>query len=274
MKNLILVLAITLTAGVVNAQAAADKSVQAGLVTGFGLNFQKMGTKLMETNGLGNDLTIGANVNFSFTETIGLTTGLEFDFETLKYKPTSGDRVYYYYNDTEILSKGETTNASELYEMTTRTQKPVYLSIPAMILFRTHFIGYFRYFGKFGLRNSVLLSSKINDTGRNFDADMNPVAEAAAGLTSTENNENMTAGSEMLFFKSAVGLAGGAEWNFSGGTCLVGEIGYYYGFTPLHTNRKDDKAYLFTTNDTGTTFEYFSNKATQGQLMFKLSVLF
>lgn len=273
MKNLILVLAISMTAGLVNAQAAADKSVQAGLVTGFGLNFQKMGTKLMESNGLGNDLTIGANVNFSFTETIGLTTGLEFDFETLKYKP-AGQSVYYYYNDTEILSKEDTDGNSELYKLESRTQKPVYLSIPTMLLFRTHFIGYFRYFGKFGLRNSFLLSSKMNDTGLNFDGDVNPVAEELAGFTTSENNENMTASSEMLFFKSSVGLAGGAEWNFSGGTCLVGEIGYYYGFTPLHTNRKTDKSYLFTTNDTGNSFEYFSNKATQGQLMFKLSVLF
>ncbi len=33
----------------------------------------------------GNDLTVGANVNFSLSETIGFCTGLEFDFETLKY---------------------------------------------------------------------------------------------------------------------------------------------------------------------------------------------
>ena len=273
MKNLILLVAISIMAGFVSAQAAADKSVQAGLVTGFGLNFQNMGTKLMSANGVGNDLTIGANVNFSFTETIGLTTGLEFDFETLKYAPAS-DIVYYYYNDTEIRTEGETVNGDQLYHLVERTQKPVYLSIPTMILFRTHFIGYFRYFGKFGLRNSFLLSNKINDIGFNFDLDANPVAEQAAGLTSTENSENMTAGNEMLFFKSSVGLVGGAEWNFTGGTCLVGEIGYYYGFTPLHTNRKEEKEYLFTTDEFGGNFDYFSNKATQGQLMLKLSILF
>ena len=137
MKNLILVLAISMTAGFASAQAAADKSVQAGLVTGFGLSFQNMGTKIMESNGVGNDLTIGANVNFSLTETIGFNTGIEFDFGTLKYKsnPDFGG-VYYNYDDANIQSKADTeANQNELFRLEERTQKPVYLSIPTMLVF-------------------------------------------------------------------------------------------------------------------------------------------
>jgi len=67
------------------AQEAADKKVQAGLVGSFGMNFQKMGTKRILSDGIGTDLTVGANAVFNFSETIGLCTGLEFDFETLKY---------------------------------------------------------------------------------------------------------------------------------------------------------------------------------------------
>ena len=88
----------------------------------------------------------------------------------------------------------------------------------------------------------------------------------------------MKAPGEMFFFKSAVGLAGGAEWNFTGSTCLMAEIGFYYGFTPLHTNRNIDKYnnYLFaaTIADPVTSKTNFNNKATQSQLMFKLSILF
>lgn len=251
------------------AQEAADKKVQAGLITGFGLNFQNMGTKFIENDGSGNDLTIGANVNFSLTETIGLNTGIEFDFETLKYK-AGASPVYYRYYDTDILPKSDGTANNELFRMTTRKQKATYITLPVMMIFRTNFIGYFRYFGKFGLRNSVLVDSKINDSGFNYPFDVNPIVEEA----STASQENMTAKGDMFIFKSAVGLSGGAEWNFVGSTCLVGEIGYYYGFTPLHNNRKEDKAYLFTTDALGTNPTYFSNKATQGQLMFKLSILF
>ena len=275
MKKLILgVIAVAIVTSV-NAQEAADKNVQAGLVTGFGMSFQKMGTKKMQSNGVGTDLTIGANVNFSLNETIGLNTGVEFDFGTLKYRVNPLENVYYNYNDAAIQTKAETEGeTNELYRLDERTQKPVYLSIPTMLVFRTKFIGYFRYFGKFGLRNSFLLTNKINDKGYNYNLDSNPLVDELAGTTSAGSNENMSAGGEMFFFKSAVGLAGGAEWNFTGSTCLMAEFGYYYGFTPLHGDRKEDKSFLYTVDDLGTTKSYFSNQATQGQLMFKLSILF
>lgn len=271
MKKIILGLLVVGFAGAANAQEAADKNVQAGLVAGFGLNFQKMGTKLMNKNGAGNDLTIGMNVNFNLNETVAINTGVEFDFETLKYK-ASGAPVYYYYNDTEILQRQDVTETSQLFQLSTRKQKPVYLTIPTMLLFRTKFIGYFRYFGKFGLRNSFLLSNKINDEGFNFDPD-----QIVGGVpSSSTTNPNMTAKGDMLFFKSAVGLAGGTEWNFSGSTSLVAEIGYYYGFTPLHLDKNEGKTTLYTSgannglgNDT-----HFSNQSTQQQLMLKVSILF
>lgn len=258
----------------VTAQEAADKKVQAGLVAGFGLNFQKMGTKKIKADGVGNDLVLGMNANFSFTETIGLNAGIEFDFETIKY--TAVENIYYNYNDANIQTNEETVgDANELYRLESRVQKPVYLSIPTMLLFRTKFIGYFRYFGKFGLRNSFLLKTTINDKGFNYTADVNPVVEESIpGAVTAADNANMSAKSEMFFFKSAVGASAGAEWNFVGSTCLVAEVGYYYGFTPLHTKRKAEKSYLYTVNSLGNEKSYFSNQATQGQLMFKVSVLF
>ena len=78
------------------AQEAADKKIQGGLIFNAGLNFQEMGTKRIETNGVGTDLTVGANIIYNITETIGFQTGLEFDFESLKYKSTN-------YKTTKIL---------------------------------------------------------------------------------------------------------------------------------------------------------------------------
>ena len=274
MKGIVIVMALMMGTSVVWSQDAADKNVQAGIILGYGMNFQKMETKYLENNGIGSDLTIGANVNFSFTETIGLCTGVEFDFETLKFK-TGSDNVYYMYNDNNILTKSEREAANptdnvQLYQLTTRKQKPIYLTIPTMLVFRTNFIGYFRYFGKFGLRTSFVLSNKINDEGFNYDPD------AVLGVPTAGKNENMSASNNMFFLKSAVGAAGGAEWNFVGSTTLMAEIGYYYGFTPLYNDRKEEKTSLWTTldnngigNDT-----YFSNLAKQSQLMLKLSILF
>lgn len=257
------------------AQEAADKNIQAGLVVGVGMNFQQMNTKLMQTNGVGSDLTIGANAIFSFTETIGFNTGVEFDFETIKFK-AGADPVYYDYEDAKILTSDETNygeSGHEVYQLTTRKQQPIYLTIPTMLVFRTNFIGYFRYFGKFGLRNSFLLANKITDEGYNYPLDANPVFES--GLIESSKNENMTTSkNEMIFFKSAVGLAGGAEWNFVGSTCLTAELGYYYGFMPLFWDRDNKDRTLYTTDALGTNNSYFSNLAKQSQLMLKVSILF
>ena len=260
------------------AQEAADKKIQGGLIFNAGLNFQEMGTKRIETNGVGTDLTVGANIIYNITETIGFQTGLEFDFETLKYKNTNyeGFGTYYYFNDSDILpiKDFDAANSShKLFQMTERQQKAVYLSIPTMMVFRTKFFGYMRYFGKFGLRNSFLLSNTSNDEGFNFtDNDI-----TIPPIISTDQIDMKSKG-EMFFFKSAVGVTGGGEWNFSGSTCLVAELGFYYGFTPLHSNRSLDKSnnYFFATNaDQYTTNKIpFNNKATQKQLVLKVSILF
>jgi hypothetical protein len=259
------------------AQEAAEKKTQAGLVVGSGLAFQKMGTKYLSNNG-GNDLTVGANVNFSFTETIGLCTGLEFDFETLKYKASGhmGSNVYYYFNDTEILERRNvdlSNPTTQLFQLQERTQKVVYLTIPTMLTFRTKFFGYMRYFGKFGLRNSFLLTSKSSDKGYLLDM------AAQSTMEPLENND-MKLKNEMVFFKSAFGLCGGAEWNFSGSTSLVAEIGYYYGFTDLYWDKtkkpEDEKTSLYSNviiNGVDTKYNY-SNIAKQSQLMLKVSILF
>ena len=263
----------------VSAQEAADRKVQAGIAAGVGLNFQKMETKKLETNGVGTDFTVGTNVNYTFNETIGLTIGIEFDFETLKYK-AGQEQVYYFYNDNTILTQIQAIGPDadpkrEMFQLVTRKQKTTYLSIPTMALFRTKFIGYFRYFGKFGLRSSFLLSNKIFDEGFDYTNTLgnNPLIETATAST----NENMSrTKNDMIFFKSAVGLAGGAEWNFVGSTCLVAEIGYYYGFISLYKNNKADNRSLYEDNGTllATDRSFFNNAAKQSQLRFKLSILF
>lgn len=253
-------LSITLSS---NAQDAATKKIQAGLIIGTGMNFQKMGTKNLSTNGIGGDFNIGANLNFNINENISFNTGLEFDISTAKYKATN--QVFYKFNDTEILRKDEWETNSSVFQLTERKQSAKYISIPTMFLFRTNFIGYFRYFGKFGLRHSILADSKSNDVGY--------VYTTGNGVES--KNENMKRKNEMLFYKGSIGLCGGAEWNFTGSTCLMAELGYYYGFTPLYYSPKEDKMSLvmdYASPDAVPKF--FSNSATQSQLMLKVSVLF
>ncbi|HIP31496.1 MAG TPA: hypothetical protein EYG86_01905 [Crocinitomicaceae bacterium] len=274
MKKVVLAIAFLGMIGSTFAQEAADKKIQAGLVFGAGLNIQQMGTKKLATDGVGSLMTIGANLNYTFNETVGITVGVEFDFESLKFKQGSQGNVYYYYNDNTILNKSEMdSTTSELFMLNTRKQKPIYLTIPTMALFRTKFIGYFRYFGKFGLRNSFLLSNKTYDTGYNYNNDF-PMNPAMANKTAGKNDNMEYNKNDMDIFKSSVGLAGGAEWNFTGTTTLVAEIGYYYGFIDVYWDRKDENRSLFN-HDAGTfTSSFFNNSVKQSQIQFKVSILF
>lgn len=269
---MLVVFAIGLSASL-TAQDAAEKKIQAGIIFAYGPTFQKMGTKIMAKDGVGSEFSIGTNLNIAFNENVGFTTGIEFDFSKLNYKTSQDESIYYWYNDNEIFQKDDAATATnkELFLLSSREQKPLYLSIPTMLIFRTNFIGYFRYFGKFGLRNSFLLKQTINDTGFNHELDF-PGDPLLIGAT----NENMDAKGDMFFFRSSFGAVGGAEWNFSGSTSLALEVGYYYGFTPLHLDKNDGKTTLYTAaaiNGTAANID-FSNAATQHQLQFKLSILF
>jgi len=245
------------------AETAADKRVQAGLSTNIGMNLLSLGTTRMEANGLGGNFSIGIVLHSTFksSKNLGIATGLDFDFATQKY--ATNVPTYYRYVDTDILSKEDSGTGSSLFSLTERSQKSTYISVPLMLLFRTDFIGDFRYFGKFGIRNSFLVASKFNDYGQVF------------GTTDMVQNDNMKSPGEAFLYQGSVGLSAGAEWNFVGSTCLMLEGGYYYGVTPQYLERKENKRTTFTyDNVTPPNQVYYSNKSTMSQILFRVSLLF
>lgn len=254
----------------VQSQTVGDKSLQAGLVGGVGISMLKMGTNNLSANGVGATFTLGTNFTKAFKETKNLayTFGLEFDIENLNYKKENAN-VFYRYTDKVIKNQKETVATTDKYFLLSeRTYNPVYISLPIYLNFRTEFIGDFRYFANFGLRNRFLVSNKINDTGFSLDNLNDP-------FQSWQNQENvdMTSKGELFIFNSNIGFSGGAEWNFAGTTVLKAELGYYYGFVPLFLDRTDDKKNLFIL-DSNFNKVYFSNKSTQNQVVLKVSILF
>jgi len=267
-KGLIFILSVFITAQILVAQDATDKKFQAGLVLGVGMNFQKMGTKLIDKNGMGMDRFVGGNFTYMFNETIGMLSGVEFDFSTSRFM-TGNSLVYYYYNDSKIVSKNDKDQAKNIFRLSERKQKATYLTIPTVLVFKTDYVGYIRYFGKFGMRHGFLLGQKSNDIGETTD--LSDEAFKKFLNYSRVEQKDMKASNEMLFYKGSVTLSAGLDWNFMGGTCLVVELGYNYGITPLFYNRKN--TYLYTYEQNGDKLD-FSNKATQGSLHLKASLLF
>ena len=240
-------------------QGLQNKNIQAGIISSFGFNFTKMGTSRLENNGVGTNFSVGLLMHKSFagSKNFGFASGLEFDFNTINFK--SVESIYYNYNDREILSYSSTTQS--IFQLLTRKHKTSLVTIPLALLFRTDTIGSFRYFAKFGIRNSFLISNNMVDKGIDIT---NPAI--------LKENINMTSKNEMFFYQASLGLSIGAEWNFVGSTSLVAEMSYYYGLTPLFLDRKEENKTLYH-NVNGEIIP-FSNKATLNQLNLKFAVLF
>ena len=268
MKKIIyipLTLVLCLQVGLITAQDVASKKVQAGLTFNAGANFLSPGTTKTTSENAGSLLSIGIALNSAFksSENLGISTGLDFDFGKNSYSPTS--ITYVDYVEGEVLTQGNSGEATGTMRLDTRELKTIKLSIPLMLMFRTNFIGDFRYFGKFGLRNSFLLSQKFTDTG--YDA---------FGLENV-TNELMSSPGEFFIYNGSIGLSAGAEWNFVGSTSLLLEAGYYYGITPYFLDRKDENKTMYNIGSeliSPPSRSYYSASARQNQLIFKLSILF
>jgi hypothetical protein len=274
MKKILLSLVCAGFALSLTAQEVAAKKVQMGLAYQVGMNFNKPGTKVIERLGVGAQNSIGMNVNFSFTPNIGLSTGLEFDFESFKYDVVATDKVYYHYVDSKIIKKEDLSAnpTAKLYNLQERKQKATYVTIPTMLLFRTNMIGDFRYYGKFGARTSFVVSNTINDKGFNLTGD------SLMGTPVAADNLNMKAKGDMFFLRSTIGLAAGAEWNFTGNTSLFAELAFYYGLTPVHFGEAvtgDDKERDMTMfQRLNGVDDYLTFSSKQKQIVLKIGILF
>ncbi|MEO9534165.1 MAG: outer membrane beta-barrel protein [Crocinitomicaceae bacterium] len=246
-------LTLLLIGGITMGAQAQDKKFQIGLVTGGAFSWIKTNTSEIERNGIGAGFIIGVGGNYMFNENIGLASGVQFDIESFKMNfgegitsSTPSGTVFYGYSDTDILkydhdddgSVNEVENLSDttnVLELTTRKYRGKYVTIPFFLKFQTNMIGKFKYYGKFGLRTSILAGVRYDDTG--YDAIYSPTQDQFIRTGSTPHtlNENMkpvTILKGLTPVRMGIGVYGGAEWNFTGSTFLYMEGGFNYGITP------------------------------------------
>jgi hypothetical protein len=248
------------------AQAVSEKKLQGGVTGSVGLNFPKMGTNLLSgASGFSSSFGVSFTKASKESQNIALTGGLEFDIDRINYKVT-GEDVFYRFTDKQIKPQGETVGSDLYFNLDERIYEPLYLALPIGLTFRTDFIGDYRALFRFGLRNRFLLTNTVDDKGS--------IVTAPGGAVDLNENIGMKASNDLFFYNANLGLSAGVEWNFSGSTCLVAEIGYNYGFMPLHLTRKEENFTLFTYDQTSQTATYFRNQATLNQLNLKLTLLF
>lgn len=249
------------------AQAVSEKKLQGGVTGSVGLNFPKMGTNLLSSaSGFSSSFGVTFTKASKETQNIALTAGVEFDIDKINYAVSDQD-VFYRFTDKQIKTKGETVSTDLFFNLTERTYEPLYLALPIGLTFRTDFIGDYRGLLRFGLRNRFLLTNTVDDKGY-----VVPFAGSVTG--SAEENLGMKVSKDLFFYNANLGISAGVEWNFSGSTCLVAELGYSYGFMPLHLTGKEQNYTLFTVDQTTLAENYFRNQATLNQAQLKLTLLF
>lgn len=265
------ILTLVITVGLIITsfgQEAADKTILAGLTIGGALNFNDSRTESMEAK-VGGDFMAGMLLDWNFSNNVGLTTGLEFEFDNFKtsYKIDGQPAVYYAYDDKEILRyKDDIPSNAGHFLLEDRKHSNIYVTLPVMLKFQTNFLGYFRYFGRFGVRNSFGLMTRTTDTGFEVNPAGNPIEQSAS------TKEKMSSKGLMNFYRGSIGITGGAEYNITGSTTLVAELGYFYGFTQMY--RKGENARSLYHINSDNSYDYYASKLKQGLLMLKVSVLF
>ena len=275
-------MAVGISASIFAQDGDSDKKVNMGLAYQLGLNFMKPGTTSIDKDGVGVQNAFGLNINFNFNDNIGFATGLEFDFESYKLSfNTINGNTYYYYNDKNIIQEEDVKdpNTDKVYLITGRKYKSIYATIPTMLMFRTNALGDFRYYGKFGARTSFLVKSTKTDQGSIFESNVDGtyIDAISAGIVkpaATSEMEGMKTpyGNDVSIIRCALGLAGGAQWNFTGNTMLFAELGFYYGLTPINIEGSGKNKTLF--NRGGGSSEYYGLKTNQTQFCLKIGILF
>ena len=274
-NRIVLISSLALSIGFTNAQKNVDvsgvnhisKPIQAGLTMHSGVNMVTPGLVqyMDKKDGLSSNFGVGMMFvkSFKSSPNIGFQSGLEFDFDKLSYE--SRKNIYYDYKLNVIQTNVLSDSTCVRFKMDSRKQNTILATVPLFLVFRTQYVGDFRYFGKFGIRNSFLLKNTINDLGSLVDTAYN------IDVQNVENIRFENPG-ETFLYRGTVGVSAGAEWKFIESTSLVAEIGYHYGFTPLYLQRKNDKRTLYEVENGQR--NYFSNKANLNQLLFKISILF
>jgi hypothetical protein len=244
-----------------------DKKFQIGLSVQSAIGWYQPRQSFADKRGQDATFGFGVNMNIMFTKNVGLSTGLNFDWDW--YHVSFSDSVFYRHNTSDILRKKDDNSTGIGMLVTERTYKPLSISIPTMLIFKTDLIGYFKFYGKFGMRTSFTMNQTVKDRGYEYD-------NTLTNRTNPEEIEldKIKSKSDLLWVRTAVGLSGGFEYFFTSSNAFYAELSFFYGFTNLHSGNQigDDKQRNMSLMNSN--FEYFALKSNLNQLFLKVGIMF
>ncbi|MFN4235165.1 MAG: porin family protein [Bacteroidia bacterium] len=191
------------------------KTFRFGLAVQPNISWLKIESKEFESNGISGKFSYGLLAEYSFAKNYSIASGIQI--------LTTGGRVNYktpvYFNES-----GKIEIDGSNFLLNKRTYGTQYLNIPISLKMRTNEIGYITYFAQFGLDAGFKTNAKAKDTGSDNVKVTIPVP--TPGNTTSKHNIK----DDVNFFRMALNIGGGIEYNLSGSTSLLIGVNYSNGF--------------------------------------------
>lgn len=260
MKNLLLTLMILVLGAEVFAQ---DQAVGPKTRKKFKIGFQlSPSVDFLQPNTQGVDLDkakakfgYGMMAEYAFTNNYALGFGLE-------HKMAGASLDFGADADARYKSQVDTME----YRLLTRTYRYDYINLPITLKLMTNEIGYFTYFGQFGVDVSVLASARTRDARQQLESVTTDTAGVVTEVFSASSTTDFVGRyNQSMFINVKLRIGAGFEWNFSGNTSLVVSVSYHNGFIDLMkdpdngTVKDDEGLYTYDESRTKVPFEMSAN---------------
>lgn len=211
MRKIVLLAALLMIVAFSQAQG-----VRMGLSASPQLSWFKSDAAGVQSDGAGFGFNFGLQTDFFFAERYSFSTGLYINNSTASLKYS--DSIAFKANqETYVMPNG----ASIKYRIQ-------YIDIPLSFRMESNQIGYFVYYGQFGLTNHIRVGASANISSADID-DVNGVG----------------CKDEVAFYNMGYNVGVGANYYFSKNTALTFGILYTNGFIDVTTNESiSDNAFL------------------------------
>lgn len=251
MKNLLLIVMIFVLGHEAFAQDQAvgpntRKKFKIGFNLSPSIDFFQPNTEGVDLDKVKAKFGYGMMAEYAFTNNYAVAFGLE-------HKMAGASLDFGADADARYFDQSDKTE----YRLLSRTHRYDYVNIPITLKLMTNQIGYFTYFGQFGVDLSVLVSSQAKDERQTVTDTSTVVGVVAEVFGSSGESDFVGRYNQSMFMNVKLRIGAGFEWNFSGNTSLVVSASYHNGFIDLMRDSNSDKV----ANDEGLyTYDESRNK--------------
>jgi hypothetical protein len=199
-----------------------NKKIRFGLQFTNGIAFMNSDNVDLTDNKVGYAFSYGIPIEFYFNPNYALSTGFSISHpraargNSPAITAVVNDTTSAYAFDNQIV-----LGAKEIYKFT-------YVELPLTFKLRTNEIGYFRYFGEFGLVNSIRVRSRFGLDGSAIENE-------------SINKKLEPFDLKSVFYNASLKVGGGFEYTISDKTALIVELSFNNGFVNILKDGDDKR---------------------------------